>query len=324
MATLSYDLARDYSSGAIQGWMETRQPGIAKQQFNLLRHAFSDFGIKGQSQITTGKKMFLFWITQQAFPGLKSCIPNYLEQRIGDCVSFSGKYTTGLTSIVEIFMKGEREKWRDIFSCYYYGTSRCWSGNWEGSYEDGSLGSWLADCVLRFGALFADEEGVPQYSSDVAKEWGANKGKVLEKWKSKAINYPVKTVAQIKNWDELCAAINNGYAVSTSSGVGYDMGASSDGFHRQTTSWSHAMTIVGTDETYKNGDEPYALILNSWGLDAHGILKDFETGDELPGGMLRVRRNDIEKHIRAGETYAFSNFSGFPEQKLDKSLFKLI
>jgi hypothetical protein len=53
-------------------------------------------------------------------------------------------------------------------------------------------------------------------------------------------------------------------------------------------------------------------------------LKDFDTGVDLPIGVLRVRRKDAEKHIRAGETFAFSNFEGFPEQLLNKALFMLV
>jgi hypothetical protein len=102
------------------------------------------------------------------------------------------------------------------------------------------------------------------------------------------------------------------------------MEASSDGFHRQTTEWGHQMCFIGVDETYKNGNEPYALLLNSWG-DVHGELKDFaDSSIKLPQGVLRIRRSDAEKHIRAGETFAYSNFDGFPAQKLDKSRFLMI
>ncbi len=63
--------------------------------------------------------------------------------------------------------------------------------------------------------------------------------------------------------------------------------------------------------------------MNNWG-DVHSTLKDFQTGDPLPKGVLRVRRADAEKHIAAGETFAYSQFDGFPEQSLDKALFMLV
>jgi hypothetical protein len=83
------------------------------------------------------------------------------------------------------------------------------------------------------------------------------------------------------------------------------------------------MCVIGIDDGYKNGSDPYAIILNSWG-DCHGNLKDFDTGDSLPVGVLRVRRKDMEKHIRQQETFAYSNFDGFKEQLIDKKLFMLI
>lgn len=320
MTSFAEQIAKDYSRGELQGWLETRQPGIAKQQFNLLKNSFVPFAIRGQSQ-ATAQKMFLHWITTKAF-GCKTAVPDYIPQQTGDCVSFGMKHATEVVSAVEIFQGGQREKWRPIFAPFYYGTGRIYVGH-SGGWSAGSLGSWMAEAVRLYGTLFSDENGVPKYSGSVADSWGAAASNGIDKWKTFASSFPVKSMAQINSWDELVAAIANGYPCTTASDVGYAMEASSDGFFSQNDSWSHQMCFIGVDNTYKNGEEPYALILNSWGEDAHGHLKDFETGDPIPGGILRVRRKDAEKHIRAGETYAASNFVGFPEQKLDKSLFKL-
>ena len=72
------------------------------------------------------------------------------------------------------------------------------------------------------------------------------------------------------------------------------------------------MQFCGFSELQPN--EPYAILLNSWG-DAHGRLKDFDNGEDLPIGTLRIRRKDVEKHLRANETYVFANLKGFPGQK---------
>jgi hypothetical protein len=81
------------------------------------------------------------------------------------------------------------------------------------------------------------------------------------------------------------------------------------------------MCIMGVDDEHST---PYALILNSWG-DAHGRLKAFDdTNESLPVGVLRVERRAIEGMIRQGETFAISNFDGFPEQGLDEALFKIV
>ena len=319
----SHELSRLYASREIIGWEEFRTPGIAKQQFDLLngRGVFVPFRIVGQTRETSGQKVFLHWVTTK-YLQTKTVVKHYYPQLIGDCVSHGARHATEVVNIIEIAQKGEHEKHREVFAPYYYGTGRVYvGGNRIGG--DGSLGSWMAEAVQKYGTLFADEPDVPQYSANVAKQWGSSKS-VLDKWKPKAESFPVKGVAQINSWDELVAAIVNGYPCPTASDVGYSMEASSDGFHKQTTSWAHQMCFIGADDTYKSGDEPYALLLNSWGEDAHGRLKDFETGDDLPPGILRVRRKDAEKHIRAGETYAYSNFNGFPEQLLNKSLFMLV
>lgn len=315
-------LARAYENREIIGWEEVRQPGIAKAAFDMLnaKGVFSRFTLDPRA--SAGKKMFLHWVMCKVF-GCKTAVPDYYPQEIGDCVSFGAKHGTEITSGIEIFQNGEREKWRPVHPSYYYGTGRIYVGGGQLGNDDGSLGSWMAEAVMKYGTLFADEPGVPKYSGALAKSWGYRAANGIDKWKPTAQNFPIKAAALIRSWDELVAAINNGYACPTASDVGYNMEPSSDGFHRQTTNWGHQMCFIGVDDSYKNGEEPYALMLNNWG-DCHGNLKDFETGDPIPPGILRIRRKDAEKHIRAGETFAYSNFQGFPEQKLDKALFMMI
>jgi intein/homing endonuclease len=78
--------------------------------------------------------------------------------------------------------------------------------------------------------------------------------------------------------------------------------------------------IMGVDSKYKT---PYATILNSWG-DVHGHLKDFDTQEDLPVGVLRVRAETIERMIKQDDTFAYSHADWFEEQKLPIDLFKLI
>jgi hypothetical protein len=172
---------------------------------------------------------------------------------------------------------------------------------------------------MKYGCLFNDEPNVPQYSGSVAKQWGAKRN-LLTPWQPTTQKYLVKSAALVSTWEEFVAAISNGYPVITGSNVGYSMQASSDGFHRQTTNWNHAMCFVGVDD---RANDPYALLLNSWG-DVHGQLKDFDSDEILPVGMLRVRKADVMKHINQKETFALSQFDGFPETGLDKILFKLL
>ena len=309
-----------YTNGNVNGWAGKDNPEFVKNQFDLIKDdgSFKPLKIFSASRDTKGKKLMLYEVTRKV---LGKDTDNY-PQEIGDCVSFGAKNACEYLMATEKLMKGDREEWQPIFPPYLYGTGRVFIGRGQLNGSDGSLGSWMADAVIKYGVLRANFPDVPKYSGRVASKWGDTPGpdkKFVEEGKL----HPVKSAAQIKNWDDLRDAIINGYPCTTASDIGYSMEPSSDGFHRQTDSWGHQMCIIGIDDGYKNGSDPYAIILNSWG-DCHGHLKDFDNGDPLPVGVLRVRRKDMEKHIRQEETFAYSNFDGFPEQLIDKKLFMLI
>jgi intein/homing endonuclease len=236
-----------------------------------------------------------------------------------NCVSWGARNAVEYLMATEKLMKGDHEKFEPVFAPYLYGTGRVLIGRGQLNGQDGSLGSWMADAVIKYGVLRSNFDGVPKYSGSIAKKWGDTPGPD-RKFIDEGTKHPVKSAAQIKSWDQLVEAIVNGYPCTTASDIGYDMQPSSDGFHRQTDNWGHQMCFIGVDD---RPTDPYAIILNSWG-DAHGHLKDFNDGSSLPIGVLRVRKKDAEKHLRAGETFAYSNFDGFPEQLIDKKLFMLI
>lgn len=251
--------------------------------------------------------------------GEHTLVANGISTR--NCVSFGAKNATEYLQCVEKVVKGESQQFRPVFPPFYYGTGRTYVGGGRLGNSDGSLGSWMAEAVQKYGTLWADDEGVPKYSGRVAKAWGDPRpSDDLDRFKDKAAPYRVRKAALVTTWDQLVEAICNGYPCTTASNVGYSMTPSSDGFHRQTDNWPHQMCIIGVDD---NDRDPYALILNSWG-DAHGRLKDFETGEDIPVGVIRARRKDIEKHLRARETFAFGDVDGFPERRLDIALFDLI
>lgn len=233
-----------------------------------------------------------------------------------NCVSFGAKNATEYLSCVQILVNGGMQ-FKNVFPPYYYGTGRVYVGGGRIG-GDGSLGSWMASAVQKYGTLFVDDKDVPSYSGSVARSWGSSRS-TLDKYLPTAQDNLVKSAALVRTWDDLVAAIVNGYPCTCASNVGFTMEPNSQGFHRRRGSWAHQMCFVGVDDEYST---PYALILNSWG-DSHGRLKDFETSENLPMGILRVPREDAEAILRAGETFAFSQFDGFPEQKLDKYLFNV-
>jgi hypothetical protein len=313
--SLGLQIAELYESGTVQGWAGEE---IARQAFSLLSPSFYDGFSDDMRENAAGRKMFLYRACRAA---LGQDTKNY-PQQIGDCVSFGAKNATEIVTCCDIVIRGLREKFRPVFPPYFYGTGRIYVGGGQMGNQDGSSGAWMAEAVMKYGCLFADETEVPTYSGSVAKQWGGPGGsRYLDKFKSTAQKYLIKSAAKINDWNDLVTAVCNGYPCTVASNQGFAMEAGSDGFHTAQGQWAHQMCIIGVDDEYST---PYALILNNWG-DVHGHLKSFDKPDEdLPVGVIRAKKSVIERMIAAGETFAYSQFDGFPAQDLDRALFKLV
>lgn len=228
---------------------------------------------------------------------------NY-PQEIGDCVSFGAKNVMEVLQCVEIDLRGEREQFHPIFPPFIYGVSRVQIGGGQIS-GDGSVGSWAADGAKKYGILRSDAPGCPSYSGSVAKSWGRS-GPPKEFLEFAKPNI-VKTTAPVRNASEAKAAILNGYPVTVASNVGYE-GAyytkNGKKFKKRGGNWGHQMCFIGVDD-----DGFYEL--NSWGEDA------FEPplNDEPPGGFW-VSYEDADRQLSQDDSFAWSQFDGFPAQAL--------
>lgn len=307
-------LMKDYERGNVKGWAGE---DVAKYEWNLLKSSpsFKKFRLKGVVGAT--RKMMLFDITRTV---LGKDTQNY-AQEIGDCVSFGMKNAIEHLQCSEILLTKDPEEFKNIFPPYLYGIGRIYIGKGQLGDEDGSLGSWMADAVIKYGTVNSDS-GVPAYAGNIAKLWGGPGGKTyLDKWVDLGKQHLVKSAAKIDTWDQLVVAVCNGYPVTIASNQGFNMKPDNKGFHQPGPEWAHQMCIIGVDDEYT---DPYAIILNSWG-DAHGVLKDFNSGKELPVGTLRVKKSVISHMLSSGEGFAVSNFDGFKTQvdKIEKVLFKL-
>lgn len=309
------NIAQQYYSGNILGW----DRNLAKEAFKIVGSVDGIYETLPDNLIkaAAGRKAFLYRVVRSL---LGKDTRNY-PQEIGDCVSFGAKNAIEYLICCEKLMAGDRELFRSIFPPYLYGTGRVQIGGGRLGNSDGSLGSWMAEAVIKYGAIASDEEGVPNYAGSVAKTWGRNPGPP-KKFLDIGVKHPVKSAAKINSWEELVAAIVNGYPCTVASNQGFRMEPNSQGYHDASGSWAHQMCIMGVDDEHS---DPYALIVNSWG-DVHGHLTDFtDTNEKLPVGVIRAKKRTIENMIRSGgETFAFSNFDGFPEQDLDEALFKIV
>lgn len=290
------------------GWLG---PAFAAREWEKesVRAHFTEFFIANQTRSTENIRACPWDGLIEKATG-KKYLPN-VAQETGDCVSFGMKNAVEHLSCIERAGKGERQIVKLCFCPYIYGSSRMApeAGNGELSGRGaGSLGSWAAIVVQKYGILFSDTEDCPPYSGKVADRWGDTMD-----WKQftpTADDFLVRGVAPIKNGDQLRDAIVNGYPCTIASNVGYSMRLKDDrgkSWYTGRDSWAHQQAFTGYDPQ----PVPCVYKLNSWGESAHGPQLDGPPG----GGWVTLEEAD--RTIRQGdaECFAISNFDGFPEQE---------
>jgi len=289
---------------AREGWAG---PEAVKQAEPLVR-GMPAFRIVGAPQDNERANVRL-WEFAKAINGGEH-LPN-TPQQIGDCVSWGCKNAIDYLQCVQI-ARGPppAQEFKPSFAPYFYGVSRVLIGQGRIS-GDGSVGAWAAEGARVYGVLAAEFAGVPRYSGDVARRWG-RKGPP-EEFVRHAQQFPVRTVSPVRSSMDVRDAICNGYPVTIASNWGGRMRPREvDGrlVNERRGSWNHQMCIIGYDG--ETGREPYYYVLNSWGAAAHG-----DPPDDAPPGGFWIRERDVEYIVKQGDSFAFSNFAGFPAQELD-------
>jgi hypothetical protein len=288
-------------------------PEAARRAWDAFGDSFAEFRIvnaDGSTNTDPLPERACLWEPMRKIYG------RYLEnirQQIGDCVSWGCRNAVDHTAVCEI-AAGEREIFRPSFPPYFYGISRVQIGGGKLGSSDGSLGVWAAEGVRRYGVLAADEPGCPAYDGRVAKAWGSSGPP--QKFIEVARPHVIQTTARIRNVDDLCRALANGYACTIASMWGRAMRlVDRDGksWFTGRDTWPHQMSILGYD---RRGTPAYYR-MNSWGPDAHGPQLDGPPG----GGWEELEKLDRELRNDGVECFAFSGFKGFPAKKIDWSAF---
>lgn len=293
---------------AREGWAGPEALADAKEA-----GAFADlpeFRIVGAQGDNSEKDVRLWEFTKAVNGG--EHLPNY-PQQIGDCVSFGAKNAIEYLQCVQI-ARGPPAEFHPVYPPYLYGTGRVQIG--KGRLRgDGSLGIWQAKAVQQYGVLAADHPDCPKYSGSVARDWGRSGP---PDWAlTEGRQWLVKTIANVTTAEEVRDAICNGYPVTVAGVCGWRSTVERDGrlVAQGNARWNHQMCIVGYD-----GDEPsgenYYFCLNSWGVAAH----DMPIDGSPPGGVW-LTEDQLERLVRQGDSFAYSDFDGFPAQDLDFSIF---
>ena len=240
-----------------------------------------------------------------------------LAQATGSCVG-NGAWNAVMTLMSwEIARRGEAEQYQRVFLPYHYGRGRYHAGI-SGTGE-GSTGSGQAEALVKDGVII-QQEGLPEpsggeaglcWGSSVEMQWSNGK-KIADKWVTLGQKHPVKTASLVTSYDQVRDAISNGYPVTVASNRGFKMTPKVDkgkSWGVPSGTWWHQMFFDAVDD---DSARPGSHIGNSWGADAHGTPAD----DSPPGGFW-VDADVVDYMVRQEDSFAFSQFDGFPEQEMD-------
>lgn len=265
----------------------------------------------------TGRdKQILLWkyleaVTKQAY------VPK--AQEIGDCVSEGAATGVDLLTAVQIALLKRNEEWKgEACTETIYAGGRVEVGKSKIGRFDGMMGAWAGEWVRDYGVLLRGQYGdidLTKYRPDLARLWGRPKAGVPDDLEAISKPHPVKTVTIVTNWEDCCDSIANGYPVLVCSNVGYRSTFDSDGFlNRGRKPWNHSMVIGGIDTKSKREG---GCIFNSWGESwADGPQHKLGT----PAGCFWADAKNIDAMLSQEDSFAFSNYVGYPRRQLDYRL----
>jgi len=177
---------------------------------------------------------------------------------------------------------------------------------------DGSLGSWAAQGVTKFGLLPRGKYGdldLTSYSTTRCRAWGrAGVPNDLEPLAKKNL---VGSAALVKTAAEAKAALLQGYPIAVCSNVGFagQSKRDADGFLRASGRWGHCMCLIG----FRKDREAF-YCMNSWGED--WVAGPLGAGDPPPGGFW-IESKTVDRMLGQEDSYAISNVKGFPRRKIN-------
>lgn len=228
------------------------------------------------------------------------------RQTTGDCVSHATRNACDLSRAIEIDIKKQREGWiaRGATEAIY---------GVRGHGGQGMSCARAATFVSETGGIIVRKNypGIAdfsKYNGNLGASWGARglPDKVIDL----ANDHQIKTVSLIRTVEEARDALANGYGLSVCSNVGFSNKRDKNGVAKVSGSWAHAMAWIACDDT---GNEPLFLVQNSWGKWNDG---GHPTWGPIPDGSFLITADVAANMLAQNGSYAFSEFDGFPLQKL--------
>ena len=228
------------------------------------------------------------------------------RQTTGDCVSHGTRNATDISRAVEIDVHKQREGWiaRGATEAIYGA---------RGHSGQGMSCARAAEFVSKNGGVLVrkDYKGIAdftKYNSTIGTNWGGRglPDKVIDL----ANDHQIKTVSLVRTIEEARDALANGYGLAVCSSFGFSNKRDKNGVSNVSGSWAHCMAWIACDDT---GSEPLFLVQNSWGKWNDGGHPEW---GPIPDGSFLIRSDVAGQMLAQNGSYAFSNFDGFPVQKL--------
>lgn len=288
------------------GWSGDKEVvAAAKNKLNPIEFA----GTPAGKAVTGDADVFLWQAVRKAAgkPLNDSWYPNIDQGPVGCCVGAGNKHAGDVAVAIHV-INHPGFAWKPLSAEVIYGGSRVEIGRGQLGSQDGSVGAWAADWLVKYGMTPMekyDSADLTTFSPARARAFG--KSGVPADIENVAKEHPVKTAALVKTWADVNRAIQQGYPIAVCSSQGFTMTRDRDGFCRAQGVWPHCMAIIGV----RGGSRPGAFILNSWGNNAH-------TGPvwpaDAPVAGFWADANVVAKMVAEQDSYAFSDIAGFPSR----------
>lgn len=193
----------------------------------------------------------------------------------------------------------------------------------DGSYG-GAAARWISgkckDQTIG-GILYRQPYGsydLSTYSIPRSRDWGRNG--VPADLAKLAAQHRAVAVAQVNNWQELCAAVERGSPVVLCSTVGYGRWdgrmpvRDEHGFLERGKSWAHAMLCWGVRHAANGSPQDGGLIQNSW---SERWCSGPKWPEDQPDGSFWARKKDIEAALSQGDSFAIGGVDGFAWREIN-------
>jgi hypothetical protein len=227
--------------------------------------------------------------------------PSLSQGSIGSCVGF------GTVCAIEATLAAQSNRVPNLVQEQIYGGSRVEIGKGRIRNGDGSVGAWAAECARQYGVINRGIHGkydLSDYSVKLCKEWG-NTG-IPDDLEPKCREHLVGAITLVRDWASARKALASGYGIAICSNRGFKSARDKDGFAAASGVWNHCMALIGYQTK-----RPGGFIMNSWGPDYNS--GPVGAGDPPSGGFW-ADDSTIDYMLRQGDSWAFSNVSGFPSR----------